>query len=106
MAPLAPTTKTLMLSSFVLLSSFIEHLQVEAGKPLGVGEDVDLYDPSVPDREGLDGVRLSTGSGCDEAGGPVHERGPREARHLREAGRELGHGAGAVHLLCRRRRER
>src|SRR5437870_2455324 len=47
MAPLAPMTKTLMLSAFVLLSSFIEHLQVEAGEPCGVGEDVDLDDPSV-----------------------------------------------------------
>jgi hypothetical protein len=42
-----------MLSSFVLLFSFIEHHQAELGESGGIGEDVDLDDPPVGDREGL-----------------------------------------------------
>jgi EmrB/QacA subfamily drug resistance transporter len=71
-------------------ASVVEHDEVEAGEPLGVGEDVDLDDAAVADGDAHDGEDLAAGRG-DDAGRAVHERGTGEAGEVGEEERLPGH---------------
>src|SRR5829696_869311 len=71
-----------------------EPRQVQAGQPLGVGEDVDRRDPAVAHREAGHGDRDAVAQG-DRSGHAVDEGGPPLARaaageHERLAGHLLG----------------
>src|SRR5262249_28793751 len=69
--------------------------QVELAKALGVGEDVDLDDLPVPDREAHDRNWPATWR-YDNAGGPVHQCRPHERGEPREGERLLGDGPSAA----------
>src|SRR3954453_17067172 len=90
--PVAPITKIMQLLR--------EHREVELTQALGVGEEVDLDDPPLPDGDAADRERLSVAEG-DDADGAVDQRDvdvEAEARvHLRLA----DHGLRASDLSAR-----
>src|SRR5262249_61455951 len=55
--------------------SAVDHGEVESGDAFGVGEEVDLDDPSVLDRKGADGERPAVAH-RDSARGAVDQRTP------------------------------
>src|SRR4029450_7682029 len=58
--------------------SAVQGRQVDPAQPLGVGEDIDLDDPPVSNREAHDRKRSSP-CGEDDARGAVHQRRSRHA---------------------------
>src|SRR3954452_7942047 len=68
----------------------VEDRQVELAEALGVGEDVHLDDPSVPDREARDRERPPVPDG-DRADRTVDERRPHLDIEAREGERLAGH---------------
>src|SRR5918995_5902782 len=65
--------------------SVVENGQVEIPQPRWIGEQVDLDDPAVRDREAGHRDRPSARSHDDESRGPVDERRPREGGKPRGA---------------------
>jgi hypothetical protein len=66
--------------------SVAENCQVDLAKARGIGEDVDLDDLAVRNRESHDREQLSRWGG-DGAGSAVHQDRPCELRHLGEGER-------------------